>query len=40
VSVNVKDVTVKDLLKAIEAGSPCALAYVDIDMYKVSVRKW
>ena len=24
----------------IESGSPCALAYVDIDMYKVSVRRW
>lgn len=32
VKVNVKDVTVKELLKAIEAGSPYKFAYVDTDI--------
>ena len=39
-SVNVKDVTVKELLKAIEAGSTYTFAYVDTDIdlsRKVSV---
>lgn len=32
VKVNVKDVTVKELLKAIEAGSTYKFAYVDTDI--------
>ena len=31
-TVNVKDVTVKELLKAIEAGSTYTFAYVDTDI--------